>query len=296
MATVQIKVAIPWDESARIAEALAEGEALELMVVQDDISRQAWLTGFFASRKIAEAVWNDFLPLVSHEIAERTPEFHAIGDTNWQLSYRRHFRAWKFGPLMWAPVWEKDDLTANRSERVVWLDPGLAFGTGNHETTRMCCERLVEYYISRGAEGTVLDAGCGSGILALSAARLGFAKVTGFDNDALAVRVSRENAVLNSLQRQVTFFEGGLPEVLVGRRADVVLANIQADVLMQNAERLCNAVAQGGILVLSGILTAELVQVRAVFETVCDGWLIDSRNAGEWADLRLMRGENGDGS
>src|SRR5690606_13383313 len=99
----------------------------------------------------------------------------------------------------WVPVWERASYQVTNDDVVVWLDPGLAFGTGNHETTRLCCERLVSWSGARAREARVVDAGCGSGILALSAARLGFDDVRGFDHDAEAVRVSEENAALNEL-------------------------------------------------------------------------------------------------
>src|SRR5690606_39178015 len=127
-----------------------------------------------------------------------------------------------------------------------WLDPGMAFGTGNHETTRLCCERLALYAARCGNAGRVIDAGCGSGILALSAAKLGFGGVAGFDNDAEAIRVSRENAELNGLAGKVDFYVGDLITGLAGRQAELVLANIQSDVLIRFVEELCRTVAPGG--------------------------------------------------
>jgi ribosomal protein L11 methyltransferase len=135
----------------------------------------------------------------------------------------------------------------------------------------------------------VIDAGCGSGILALSAARLGFKSVQGFDNDPAAVKVSRENAALNGLGRSVRFFTADLSAGLSSQSAEVILANIQADVLMRTAPILIGAVAPGGALVLSGILAVELDQVRRVFGAVTPGWSIASRTIREWSDLVLTR-------
>jgi ribosomal protein L11 methyltransferase len=135
----------------------------------------------------------------------------------------------------------------------------------------------------------VLDAGCGSGILALSAARLGFGEVEGFDNDPEAVRVSRENAALNHLDGRVRFFTADLVAGLAGREVDLLLANIQADVLIAYAGDLVGAVAPGGTLVLSGILAAEAAQVRAAFGGRVPDWNVDGRNLGEWSDLVLRR-------
>jgi ribosomal protein L11 methyltransferase len=171
----------------------------------------------------------------------------------------------------------------------LWLDPGMAFGTGNHETTRLVVERLVTYAVESGIQGRVIDAGCGSGILALSAVKLGFTQVAAFDNDPLAIDVSRENAELNQLTGRVDFFVGDLVTGLAKRQAELVLANIQADVLIGFAPQLVAAVAPEGVLVLSGILARELSGVRTAFEALPPGWTTNSRTMGEWCDLVVVR-------
>jgi ribosomal protein L11 methyltransferase len=156
-------------------------------------------------------------------------------------------------------------------------------------------ERLAALDATRVPEGAgrarrrVIDAGCGSGILALSAAKLGFGEVAGFDHDPEAVRVSEENARLNDLTGRVQFFVADLADGLEGRTADVVLANILADVLIRFARELVAAVAPGGTLVLSGILAVESAQVRTTFAAVAPGWAVDSRTLGEWSDVVLTR-------
>jgi ribosomal protein L11 methyltransferase len=167
----------------------------------------------------------------------------------------------------------------------------MAFGTGNHETTRLCIERLVEFEGKIGEHESIrmLDAGCGSGILALSAARLGIRDVTGFDIDPEAIRVSIENADLNGLSGSVRFVVAGLPAGLGGGSADVVLANIQSDVLVRYSSELLSVVAPGGMLAMSGILAAEIGTVRAAFTAAAPGWAFDSRTLGEWCDACLRR-------
>jgi ribosomal protein L11 methyltransferase len=171
----------------------------------------------------------------------------------------------------------------------------MAFGTGNHETTRLCVERLAELDAQRTAGGKgrvpwrVIDAGCGSGILALSAAKLGCPEVVGFDNDPEAVEVSLANARLNDLSGQVQFYVGDLVTGLDGHLADVVLANILADVLIRFSRELLAAVAPDGTLVLSGILASECARVREVFAAVAPGWTAESRTLGEWSDVVLTR-------
>ena len=123
----------------------------------------------------------------------------------------------------------------------------------------------------------------------MSAALLGFRDVTGFDNDPEAVRVSEENAALNGLAGRVRFAVADLAGGLAGVEADLLLANIQADVLMNFAAELCAAVAPGGELVLSGILGRELAQVREKFARAAPDWHVESQELGEWSDLALSR-------
>jgi ribosomal protein L11 methyltransferase len=255
---------------------------------EDATSQRAWLIGIFASEVDAWASWARLRPLLpvapTGEVSARE-----LPDADWKDSYKEHFKAWQFGPLHWVPSWERETFVPPEGEQVLWLDPGMAFGTGNHETTRLCCERLVKFAADRGTSGRVLDAGCGSGILALSAARLGFVRVAAFDNDPVAVAVSRDNAVLNGLQGRVEFFTGDLAAGLTGRQADLVLANLQADVLVRFARELCEVASPGGRLVLSGILERELAQVCGVYSAAAPTARLESRVLGEWTDLVLTR-------
>jgi ribosomal protein L11 methyltransferase len=246
--------------------------------------------GIFPSAEEARTHWSQLVGLLPPESAAGEPVERALGDQDWRDSYKAHFKAWRCGRLHWVPVWERATHVLGAGESAIWLDPGLAFGTGNHETTRLCVERLVARAESHGTSGHVIDAGCGSGILALSAVRLGWGSVEGFDNDAEAVRVSEENAALNDLAGAVRFFTGDLMSGLGGgKQAEVVLANIQADVLMRFVPELTGAVAPGGLLVLSGILAHENEQVRATFAPATAGWRMEHRPMGEWSDVALTR-------
>ena len=271
-----------------IEELLAEQEEQRLMVLEDKPSGRAWLTGYFETREDAQAAWRAFAPLLDAEWLATEPELSELADKDWKESYKEHFKAWQFGRLHWVPVWERETFRLPAGDEVLWLDPGMAFGTGNHETTRLVVERLVQFAAENGVAGRVIDAGCGSGILALSAAKLGYTRVAAFDNDPLAVDVSRENAALNGLAGRVDFYVGDLVTGLAGRQAELVLANIQADVLMRFAQELLGAVASGGALVLSGILAGELAQVREAFARLAPDWRVDTRVMGEWSDLVLV--------
>jgi ribosomal protein L11 methyltransferase len=289
MMVFELKIGLAPDVVGQVEEILAENEEQQLMVLEDKPLSRAWLTGYFASREELANAWAAFSPKLNKDWLQSAPVITEMADKDWKESYKEHFKAWKFGRLHWVPVWEREGFSLPKGDQVLWLDPGMAFGTGNHETTRLVVERLVKLADKRGTTGRVVDAGCGSGILALSAAKLGYERVCGFDNDPLAVDVSRENASMNGLGRQVDFFVGDLVTGLLNRQAEVVLANIQSDVLIRFSKELLGAVAPHGAIVLSGILASELPQVREAFVAAVPQWKVDSRVMGEWSDLLLER-------
>ncbi len=288
MALYELKTEIPAAATDATEYVLLELGVEGWSLLQDVIVQRAWIVGIFASEDEARARWAELRPLLPGAPLDEAT-VRVLADEDWRDSYKAHFKAWSTGRMHWVPVWERDTYVAPPGEVVLWLDPGLAFGTGNHETTRLCCERLVAFAAEHGVSGSVIDAGCGSGILALSAAKLGFADVTGFDNDAEAVRISEENAALNGLQGRVRFFVGDLVTGLAARRGSLVLANIQADVLMRFTRELTGAVEPGGRLVLSGILAKEREQVRDAFAAAEPAWAIATRVMGEWSDVELRR-------
>jgi ribosomal protein L11 methyltransferase len=289
----EIKTEISPADVTLVDDVLLEHTLENWSVLEDVIARRAWIAGICAAREEAERQWRD----VSNSLRAAglsplaEPVYRAIEDADWRESYREHFQAWQFGQLHWVPVWERDKFVLPKGDAVLWLDPGLAFGTGNHETTRLCVERLVTLAEEHGTQGRVVDAGCGSGILALSAALLGFTDVIGFDNDPEAVRISEENAALNGMSGRVRFH---VADVVAGLRdldssVGVLMANIQADVLMRFAPELVRAVAPGGTLVLSGILADENSRVRSAFETEAPRWSVNARVMGEWSDVVMSR-------
>ena len=286
MSLVEISVEIPAAASDAVDEMLLELGEGGWSLLEDAIARRAWVVGIFANEAEAEARWAEVQPLLPAGFS--APVRRPLADADWRDSYKAHFHAWKFGRLHWVPVWERPTFSLPPGDAVLWLDPGLAFGTGNHETTRLCVERLVA--LSAGGAGKrVVDAGCGSGILALSAALLGHQDVVGFDNDPEAVAVSRENAALNGLADRVRFFTGDLASGLAQQAADILMANIQADVLARGTGELTKAVAPGGELILSGILATELATVRDAFHLAAPDWRVQTRTLGEWSDLVLTR-------
>jgi len=292
MSLCEVRYEIPAAAADAADAALLDGGCEAWSVLEDAIARRAWVIGILPDPAAAREAWREIAVRLEGAGVPVTaePAVRALGEADWRDSYKAHFKPWRFGRLHWVPVWERGRHAVPPGDSVLWLDPGLAFGTGNHETTRLCVERLVA--LAGGDDvrrQRVLDAGCGSGILALSAVQLGFRDVAGFDHDAEAVRVSGENAALNGLSGRVQFFVGDLVTGLAGRTADLLLANIQADVLMRFARELTAAVAPGGTLILSGILAAENDRVRAAFAAVTPGWAVEARTLGEWSDVQLTR-------
>ena len=296
MSLVEAKIPLPLAAVDAVEQALTEAENADWGIFEDRPTASAWLGSYFpdatAVRAAVARARRDLRTVA--DLAE--PEILPVADADWRESYKAHFKPWSFGRMHWVPLWERETYPIPADGVAVLLDPGMAFGTGNHETTRLCCERMVAFAESRKVQPTaprrdvrVIDAGCGSGILAISAVKLGFGSVVGFDNDPEAVGVSIENSELNGVVGQLEFSVGDLITGLRCRQADLVMANILANVLRQFARELVAVVAPGGWLVLSGILAVEIEAVRRDFAIVAPGWAMESRTLGEWADLKLVR-------
>jgi ribosomal protein L11 methyltransferase len=179
-----------------------------------------------------------------------------IADDDWVRKSQQQFQPLNVAPGVWiVPSWcEPVDVGAINLR----LDPGLAFGTGSHPTTRLCLRWMAEHL--RGGE-SVLDYGCGSGILAIAAAKLGAASVDGIDVDSRAIAASRDNARRNEVDARFD-----LPEAFGAGEYDVAVANILASPLQLLAPLFAARVRSGGHIVLSGILEAQAAAVMAAYE------------------------------
>jgi ribosomal protein L11 methyltransferase len=181
-----------------------------------------------------------------------------VEDRVWEREWLKDFRPMRFGRRLWvAPAGQRPDGPA---AVVLELDPGLAFGTGTHPTTALCLEWLDGRV--RGGE-RVLDYGCGSGILALAALRLGAGSAFAFDIDPQAITATRENAMKNGLAARITVAER--PDALTAS-CDIVLANILAGPLVELAPRLARLAVAGGEILLAGMLVRQAAEVAQAYE------------------------------
>ena len=206
-----------------------------------------------------------------------------IPEVDWVARVREGFQPFSAGSFRIVPAWEAS-APAAETERVIVVEPGLAFGTGTHESTRLCLAALEER-ARAGPLGHVLDVGAGSGILSVAAARLGAAPVIAIELDEEALPVARRHAELNHSPISLVRADGA--RAVRPAAFDVVLANISAPLLAERAKELAGATRGHGALILSGFLVEDLPSVRAAYAAVGD---VGVRVEGEWAALVVHRG------
>jgi ribosomal protein L11 methyltransferase len=215
-----------------------------------------------------------------------------IQDQDWKEAYKAHFHTWSYKGVNLVPIWEKETYLCDLSDINIYLDPGMAFGTGNHESTRMCLEFLIDSVRSNCAQNNLIDLGCGSGILSLVAKSIGFQNVLGIDNDEDAVRISGENALLNNIKGGIAFQTEDLNRFSsTSDKFDFVLANIQADILIAYSDVIMSLTKQHSTIVLSGILTKEMDQIIENFRDITKNSDADfsPREMGEWSALKIVK-------
>ena len=201
---------------------------------------------------------------------------------DWAEGWKKYFKPRKLGRrVVVAPTWE--EYTPTGDELLVRIDPGMAFGTGQHETTTLCVRALEDVLESAPAGTRVLDVGTGSGILALAAVKLGAAWAWGVDNDPEAVTAALENVEANGMTAEQVRIDV-TPIEKVDGRYPVVVANILAEALIAMARPLAARVAPGGVLILSGILANLAPKVAEAYRT--QGFPEpEARRDGEWVCL-----------
>lgn len=204
-----------------------------------------------------------------------------VAEEDWATAWKQYFKPQRIGErIVVKPTWE--EFAPEAGDLVLQIDPGMAFGTGLHATTRLCL-RALEKQVTSGME--VADVGTGSGILAVGAALLGAAHVEAVDNDPLAVRVAQENVAVNHLEARVHCAESEVPPP---GQFEIVVANILADVILGMAPNLVTALKPGGLLIASGIIEKRADDVRSGLQAA--GLTIEETSTeGEWVAITARR-------
>lgn len=223
----------------------------------------------FAKEKVEE------IRSLGINVGEGTVEYEKVKEEDWANNWKKYYKPIKIGEkIIIKPVWE--NYQPKDGEIVIELDPGMAFGTGEHETTRMCIKALEKYVKP---DTTVFDVGCGSGILTIAAAKLGAKIAVGVDLDPVAVDSSKDNIKLNNISN-IEVLYGNLLDVVDGK-ADVVVANILAEVICILTPDVVKALNKGGCFITSGIIHDRVTMVTDKL-TESGFEVIEINKDGEW--------------
>lgn len=239
--------------------------------------------------RLRAALWE--LASAGHVVEPGTITVRTVPPQDWSESWKRHFKPLEIGPsLLVKPTWSRR--APKRGQQVVLLDPGLSFGTGQHATTHFCLTQVAALR-SGAAAPTLMDMGTGSGILAIAAAKLGYARVEAFDFDPDCVRITAENAALNGVSDAVKPELADVTKLPLRSREqyDVVCANLISDLLIAHRRRILARVRPGGAVVLAGILATQFKDVATAYAG--EGWeVVKAKTEREWRSAMLRRTKN----
>ena len=268
------------------------------LIIHNQVQSNTTLEGYFESTEDFKTFRNDAFGILNTILEhERDLIIQVLEDCEWVNAYKDHFKPWSFKSFHWIPIWLENQYATPLNHNYLYLDPGMAFGTGNHETTRLCLEEVLNIESNLTRKSSLLDLGCGSGIISLTASKLGYKPVFGIDIDEDAIRISIENAELNNIKSDVNFSVGELKKLLTCPKFDVVIANIQTDLLIKYANNILRCLSKKGILILSGILKTEVKTVVSHYKEITaknsNLEQITSRNMGEWSVVTIcLQNEN----
>jgi len=225
---------------------------------------------------------------LTHVLADLVPDlaperitWRLVEDQDWTRAWMDQFQPMRFGRRLWIYPWNIEPPANAADAIVVRLDPGLAFGTGTHPTTALCLEWLDGIDL---AGKTVIDYGCGSGVLAIAALKLGAARVIAVDNDPQALDASRDNAERNGVSSALELLT---PDQFGDRRADLLVANILAGPLGELAPRFAASLGAGASIALSGILKGQEDELRSRYAAWFEGIEIAFRE--DWVRIGARR-------
>jgi ribosomal protein L11 methyltransferase len=233
---------------------------------------------------VAETDRDGLVHALGDLVPEITPEqltFREVADQDWTRAWMDTYRPMRFGRRLWIYPWNIEPPGDDAHAVIVRLDPGLAFGTGTHPTTALCLEWLDATDL---AGKSVIDYGCGSGVLAIAALKLGAARVVGVDNDEQALLASRDNAQRNGVSEALDLY---LPQNLSQMQGDALVANILAGPLAELAPLFAENVSPGGTLALSGILNGQQDELLSRYVPWFDELAVETRD--DWVRITGRR-------
>ena len=280
MQWLELSIKVPWELVEPISYLFnRHGSGLSIESLEDD--RVLLRTYLPSTAKKRMARIDIGARLVAHLAPSASLDVTELKQEDWESAWKAHYSLLKIGHrLIIRPPWIEH--RPADGEVIITLDPGMAFGTGYHPTTRLCLcalERLVKPGMA------VLDLGTGSGILAISAALLGAGSVLGIDTDPIAVKVARGNCKANGLGRRVRLARGSLPHPLASPQAyDLVVANISSKTIQEKASPIRQALRPGGILIASGLFRQQDEEVGGVLSRAGFG-NISSQHLEDWASI-----------
>lgn len=213
------------------------------------------------------------------EVGEGFIGHSQVDDEDWSTSWKKYYKPFNLtDKLVIKPSWE--DYEKKKDEIVIEMDPGMAFGTGTHETTKMC-SALLEKYVK--PEDTVVDLGCGTGILSIIAAKLGAKAVTAVDIDEVAVKVAKENFEINGVKDKVCAIKGVIDD-LKKNKSDIIVANIIANVIIDISSKVSSFLKPEGIFIASGIIRERKDEVLEAYSKA--GFKCEQiEELGEWVAI-----------
>ncbi|MCX7923214.1 MAG: 50S ribosomal protein L11 methyltransferase [Clostridia bacterium] len=246
----------------------------------EDVLIKAYFPGTNSIVELTELI-KEKMKFISQylDIGEGYTGYSEVDDEDWSTAWKKYYKPLNISDrVVIKPTWEEYEVRNN--EVIVELDPGMAFGTGTHETTKMCAQ-LLEKYIKDG--DTVIDVGCGTGILSIIAAKLGAKHIDAVDVDEVAVRVTKENCSINKVSDKINAFKGILDDVKK-EKVDVVVANIIANVIIDLGETMPHYLKKDGLLITSGIIKERKQEVIETY--LKHGFVHEvTQELGEWVAI-----------
>lgn len=236
-----------------------------------------------------DGLWESQLSLAHAKLSEIVPpsafsiEHREIKEEEWATAWKAGFKPLKVGPLLVLPPWAKQ--RADRGLIPIVIDPGMAFGTGSHPTTRLCLKSIVK---SLKQGDRVLDLGAGSGILAIAAARLGASHVLALDIEETAVSAARENVEANGVENVIEARHGSLDDLLSTEKFDLLVANIASYAIMGLSGQFAAYLPDGGTLIVSGVSHPHLEEVKEHLSAGGFGQMKVNR-MGDWRSITAIK-------